>query len=238
MKLGKWIGGGLGWALFGPIGAIFGFAAGAIIDSDNFSTKSRYQTHTTQGDFIASLLVLIAAVMKADGTIKRSELEYVKDFLRQSLGEAAAQDALISLRNILRNDIPIEDVCRQINLNLDYSSKLQLIHLLIGVAQADKEISSSENELIKRIAILLQLNASTFESLLNVNNPVQDAYKVLEVSPNASNEEIKKAYRRLANEHHPDKVSYLGEELQKKAKEKFQKINEAYDIIKKERGIK
>lgn len=236
MKLGKWIGGGLGWALFGPIGAIFGFAAGAIIDVDEISIKSHQQT--TRGDFIASLLVLVAAVMKADGVVKRSELNYVKDFLRQSLGEAAAREALVTLRDILKSEIPVDEVCQQINLNLDYSSKLQLVHLLIGIAKADNELANAEIELIKRIAFILRVNTATFESIINVNNSIHDAYKVLEVSPDASNEEIKKVYRRLAVEHHPDKVSYLGEDLQKKAQEKFQKINEAYEIIKKERGIK
>jgi DnaJ like chaperone protein len=68
MKWGKWIGGGLGWAFFGPIGALFGFAAGAIIDSDEYVKTGK--NATTRGDFIASLLVLVAAIMKADGTIK------------------------------------------------------------------------------------------------------------------------------------------------------------------------
>ncbi len=236
MKWGKWIGGGLGWALFGPIGAIFGFAAGAIIDVDENTLKGRRKT--TRGDFIASLLVLVAAVMKADGTVKRSELNFVKAFLRDLLGEEEAQEALLSLRDIMKQEIPVELVCQQINAHLDHSSKLQLIHLLIGIAQSDKEMVASEIELIRNISFRLGINPSTFESLLRVNNPVEDAYKVLEISPDATDEEVKKAYRKLAIEHHPDKVSYLGEEIQKKAHEKFQKINEAYEQIKKQRGIK
>lgn len=236
MKWGKWIGGGIGWALFGPIGALFGFAAGAVIDSDEY-VKTAKNT-TTRGDFIASLLVLIAAVMKADGTIKRTELNYVKIFLRELLGEEEAQEALLSLRDILKKEIPIEQVCLQINSHLDYSSKLQLIHLLIGIAKADDFIDNKEIDLIKRIAYLLSISKVTIESLFNVNSSIDSAYKILEVSPNATDNEIKKAYRKLAIEHHPDKVSYLGEEIQKKAQEKFKKINEAYELIKKQRGIK
>lgn len=235
MKWGKWIGGGLGWALFGPIGALFGFAAGSIIDSDEYVKNKKKST--TRGDFIASLLVLIAAVMKADGTIKRTELNYVKTFLRELLGEEEALEALLSLRDILKKEIPIEQVCLQINGQLDYSSKLQLIHLLIGIVKVDDYIDNKEIDLIKRIAYLLSISKVTIESLLNVNSPIDNAYKILEVSPNATDNEIKKAYRKLAIEHHPDKVSYLGEEIQKKAQEKFKKINEAYEFIKKQRGI-
>ncbi len=234
MKWGKWIGIGLGWALFGPIGAIFGFAAGAIIDADEQNKKN---IETTRGDFIASLLVLIAAVMKADKSIKKAELDYVKASLIELLGPEETQEALLILRDIIKKDIPIENVCRQINLHLDYSSKLQLLYLLIEIAKADKSIHIEERNVIYHIAALLHIPGNTFESLIVVANPVLDAYKVLEVSPEATNEEIKKAYRRMAMEHHPDKVSYLGDEIQKKAQEKFKKIQEAYELIKKERGI-
>lgn len=236
MKWGKWIGGGIGWALFGPIGALFGFAAGAIIDSDEY-VKTAKNT-STRGDFIASLLVLIAAVIKADGTVKRTELNYVNTFLIELLGKEEAQEALLSLRDILKKEIPIEQICLQINSHLDYSSKLQLIHLLIGISKSDDFIDNKEIDLIKRIAYLLSISKLTIESLFNVNSSIDNAYKILEVLPNATDNEIKKAYRKLAIEHHPDKVSYLGEEIQKKAQEKFKKINEAYELIKKQRGIK
>jgi len=236
MKWGKWIGAGLGWTLFGPIGAIFGFAAGTIIDADE-NLKTERQV-TTRGDFIASFLVLVAAVMKADGTIKRSELDFVKKFLKDLLGHEEAQEALLTLRDILKKDIPIENVCYQINAHLEYESKLQLIHLLIEIAHADNELVKSEILVIKKIAILLNIPTSSFESLISKGSSIEDAYKILEVSPNASDEDIKKKYRKLALEHHPDKVSYLGEEIQKKAQERFKKINEAYEMIKKHRGFK
>lgn len=234
MKWGKWIGAGLGWALFGPIGALFGFAAGSIIDSDD-NNKKHFET--TRGDFLASLLVLIAAVMKADKRIKKVELDYVKASLIELMGPEEAQEAVLMLRDILKKDIPIDKVCGQINRYLDHSSKLQLLYMLIDIAKSDKSITVEEQNVIYRIAFLLNIPRHTFESLIVVTNPILDAYKVLELSPDATNEEIKKAYRRLAMEHHPDRVSYLGEEIQKKAQEKFKKIQEAYELIKKERGI-
>ena len=67
---------------------------------------------------------------------------------------------------------------------------------------------------------------------------LDDCYKILEVSPDATDEEVKKAYRVAAMKHHPDKVSHLGEDVRKKAEEKFAKVNEAYDKIKAARGMK
>jgi DnaJ like chaperone protein len=231
MKWGKWIGGGLGWALFGPIGGLLGFAVGSIIDADeNVSVK------TTQGDFIASLLVLIAAVMKADGTVKRSELEYVKTFLRSVLSEKETLDAL--LREIIKKDIDLDPVCIQINRYLDYSSKMQLAYLLIELAQSDNEFSQAEKNVLILIFKKLELPLSTFQFLVKKDITLEEAYNILGVSEKATDEEIKKAYRKLAMEHHPDRVAYLGEEIQKKAQEKFKKISEAYELIKNQRNIK
>lgn len=233
MKWGKWIGGGLGWAFFGPIGGLLGFAVGSIIDADeNVSVK------TTQGDFIASLLVLIAAVMKADGTVKRSELEYVKNFLRSVLSEKETLDALLQLREILKKDINLDPVCIQINRYLDYSSKMQLAYLLIELAQSDNELSQAEKNVLILIFKKLELSLSTFQYLVKKDITLEEAYKILGVSEKATDEEIKKVYRKLAMEHHPDRVAYLGEEIQKKAQEKFKKISEAYELIKSQRNIK
>jgi DnaJ like chaperone protein len=233
MKWGKWIGGGLGWALFGPIGGLLGFAVGSIIDADeNVSVK------TTQGDFIASLLVLIAAVMKADGTVKRSELEYVKTFLRSVLSEKETLDALLQLREIIKKDIDLDPVCIQINRYLDYSSKMQLAYLLIELAQSDNEFSQAEKNVLILIFKKLELPLSTFQFLVKKDITLEEAYNILGVSEKATDEEIKKAYRKLAMEHHPDRVAYLGEEIQKKAQEKFKKISEAYELIKNQRNIK
>jgi DnaJ like chaperone protein len=81
-----------------------------------------------------SLLVLIAAMLKADGKIMRSELDYVKKFLIQNFGAQGAKDALVMLKDLLKQDIPVQDVCEQISGHVNYSSRLQLLHfLLIGL---------------------------------------------------------------------------------------------------------
>src|SRR5512138_2509258 len=132
-KVGKWITGGLGWALFGPIGGIVGFVVGSMFDNTTVITgRQEYQPGqpTTQGGYIMSLLVLVAAVMKADGKVLKSELDYTKQFFVRSFGTAAAGEAVKILRDLLNQNIPVTDVCIQIRHNMDHPSRLQLVHFL------------------------------------------------------------------------------------------------------------
>ena len=236
----KWIGGGLGFVMGGPIGALIGFLAGSMVDNSQFQTDvySPSDYRTRPGDFGMSLIVLIAAVMKADGKIVRSELDYVKQFFIRQFGQSTASEALLMLRDILKKDIPVRDVCVQISQNMDYSSRLQLLHLLFNISLADSVIQSSELEMVEKISGYLGVNVSDFISIKNMFIPDTDfSYKILEVDPSASDEEVKKAYRRMAMKYHPDKVSHLGEEFRKTADEKFKKLNDAYKRIKRERNL-
>jgi len=237
--LGKWIGGGLGFVLGGPIGAVLGFLVGSMVD--NTTVQQTYSTSTrrsTPGDFGMSLLVLIAALMKADGKVLKSELDYVKRFFIQQFGEASAKEALIMLRDILKQNIPVRDVCVQISRNMDYSSRLQLLHLLFNIACADGTVNAAELDAIEKMAGYLNIASSDYLSIRNMFVPETDsAYKILEIEPSATDSEVKKAYRRMAMKYHPDKVGHLGEEFRKSADEKFKKVNEAYEKIKKERNM-
>lgn len=240
-KFGKWIGGGLGWAVGGPIGAIFGFMIGSVFDGASTRTADYTdvaQGRTTPGGYVMSLLVLIAAVMKADGRVLKSELNYVKNFLVQNFGPDSAREALKMLQDLLKQNIPVTDVCRQIERNMNYSSRLQLMHFLFGVANADGKVDDVELQLIEKISNSMGISSSDFGSIKAMFvKDANAAYKILEIDPSVSNEEIKKAYRRMAMKYHPDKVSHLGEDFRKAAKEKFQKVNQAYQIIKEERKI-
>lgn len=239
IKLGKWLGGGLGWALLGPIGGIIGFLVGSVIDESKTAVQRVITTgQTSKGDFVISLLVLIAAVMKADGTVKNSELEYVKNSFRKSFGEEAARESLLMLRDILKQNIPVDQVGQQIKMNMDYSSRLQLLHLLFGISAADGRIVQSEIDMIHYISNRIGVTTKDERSIRAMF--VADdgwVYKILEVTKESSVDEIKKSYRKMAMKYHPDKVSHLGQEFQNSAKEKFQKLNQAYEIIKKERGF-
>ncbi len=236
----KWIGGGLGWVMGGPIGGLLGFLIGSVVDNTTV-TAAEYRTgprQTTTGAFGMSLLVLIAAVMKADGKVVRSELNYVKQFFINQFGQETAGEALMILRDLLKQNIPVRDVCNQIRTNMDYSSRLQLLHILLNIAGADGAVTGAELELIEKMSGFLGISVSDFQSIRNMFVPETDsAYKILETDRSASDEEIKKAYRKMAMKYHPDKVSHLGDDFRKIAEDKFRSVNEAYEKIRKERNM-
>lgn len=243
--LGKILGGGLGFAFGGPIGALLGVAVGSMLDMgsspnarDN-SRSFRQNRQTTQGDFVISLLVLSASVMKADGKILKSELDYIKRFLVNQFGEDAAQEQLILLRDILKKDIPLRDVCEQIRTNVPHPARLQMLHFLFGIAQADSHVDTAEVNIIQRISNYLGIRQADFDSLKAMfYKDVGAAYTILEITPQATDEDVKKAYRKMALKYHPDRLGNLAEDLKKGAEEKFRKVQEAYETIQKERGFK
>lgn len=247
-KFGKWIGAGLGAFAGGPIGAIVGFVIGSAFDVgssanvqnpyNNPYQGGRTTARPTTGGYATSLLVLVAAVMKSEGKTLKSELDFVKAFFVRNFGLESANEAMIMLRDLLQQNIPVTDVCHQIQRNMDYSSRLQLMHFLFGIAQANGEFHSEELKLIAHIAVNMGISSKDYDSIKSMFIKNTDsAYKILEIEPTVTDEELKKAYRKMAMKYHPDKVSYLGEDFQNQAKEKFQKVNEAYEEIKKQRNI-
>jgi DnaJ like chaperone protein len=246
-KFGKWFGGTLGWAIGGPIGALLGFAIGTLLDNADFEVQTSRgggpipnpsRRSAAYGDFSASLLVLSAAVMKADGKHLKSELDYVRKFFTMQFGEAHATQAMLGLKELLQKEIPLRDVCLQIRQFMPLSQRLQLLHYLFGIAQADGIVDRMEVDVIYSIASFMGIPDADFNSLKAMYfRDVNRDYLILEVAATATDEEVKKAYRRMAVKYHPDKVSQLGEEVQKAAKEKFQHVQQAYENIKKQRGL-
>jgi len=234
------LGAGIGFIIGGgPIGAIIGYALGTIFGNNYTKEDTKFMgENPRQQDFSASLLVLSAAVMKADGTVKKSELDYVKRFFFSNFGQEQAEKYILTLREILKQDIQIADVSQQIGRYMGYSSKLQLLHYLFGIASADGQVHETEVDVIQTIARYMGISMPDFDSIKAMFvKQVDDAYTILGIEPSASDEEVKKAYREMAKKNHPDKVAYLGDDVRKAAEKKFQEINDAYDKIKKQRGI-
>ncbi len=231
MNMNKWLWGGLGWAIGGPIGAIMGYALGSI-------TSQQTYTQTRGGDFGAAMLVLFAAVMKADNELKKTELEFVKRFFIENFGTSYTKQRMELFKKILKQDIDIKSVCNQIKIHMDINSKLQLIHVMFGLSKADNNIHKNELSTISNIARLIGLNEKDFNSIkaMFIEN-TESAYKILGLDSKSNNSEIKLAYRKMAAKFHPDKVAHLGEEFTKVAEEKFKAINDAYQKIKKERNL-
>ncbi len=235
----KWLWGGLGWSIFGPLGGIMGFALGSMSDnrSSGYYRKDAHYPRTRPGDFGVSMMVLLAAVMKADEKLLKSELDFVKKFLVQTFGTEHSQDLMVLFKDILDQDYPLRDVCAQIKRHMDHPARLEMVHVLFGLAQADRNIDPSEMEVIGIISGYLGISSADFKSIQAMFMRDSGApYRVLEVDPEASREEVKKAYRKMANKYHPDKVAHLGEDFGVVAEEKFKSINDAYAHIKEERG--
>ena len=247
MSVTKWIFGGLGFVLGGPIGALVGVLIGSLFDynikkydEEQAPNAKRSYKRATQGDIQVSIIVLIACVIKADGRVLKSEINYIKPFLLRNFGEEGAKQALLLLKELLNKDIDSTAIAQHIGQNTNYSTRLELLRVLIEVANADGNIDPIELQVIERIAKAMSIQNADFQSILALYQRQKDinwAYTALEISPSSSNDEVKKAYRRMAMKYHPDKVANAGEDIRQQATEKFRGINEAYEHIKQQRGL-
>lgn len=254
MGLGKWIGGLLGWVTLGPIGALLGFWFGSAVDgyvdrarqiSDGGEqaggrpyARTSYSAAEQRNSFLVSLLVLSAAVIKADGRTQQSELDYVRDFVRRNFGDAAVPEAMRMLDQFCRQEVNIYSVGPQIARYMNYSQRLQLFHYLVRIAMADGSFDKREKGVLEAIGSTIGLQSADVDSVIAMfYKDSSAAYTVLEISPDATDEEVRTAYRKMAMKNHPDKVATLGPDVQKAATEKFRQVQEAYETIKRERGM-
>jgi DnaJ like chaperone protein len=251
----KFIGAIAGYFLLGRnfFGIIIGFVIGSVIDSVKVVTSRkagqggvedifdyyRQQASRSHEDFATMLMALSAEVMKADGKPLKSELEYIKAFFAQQFGPQFSREHLQILKHFLdAPSIPIDRICNDIKFRTQVEVRIQLLHYLFGIAKADGHVADVEIDVLRRIADLMAIPHSDFESVKNMfYRDVNSDYHVLGIEPTVTDDEVKKAYRQMAVRYHPDKVTHMGEEYQKGAKEKFQKIQEAYENIKKSRGM-
>ena len=241
MGFGKWIAGALGWAMFGPIGGILGYYFASRVEklAENAVVYSEDQTYNQgqRNSFLMSLLVLSAAVIKADGKTTSQELSTLRSFFARNFGPQAGKEAEEIVKDLLSKDFNLYEVCGQIRSCMDYSQRLQLYHYLVSLGACDG-LHKSEIDVLEVIASYIGLSKNEVDSIFAQVRPSNDSnYRILEITPEATNDEVKKAYRKMAVKYHPDKVATLGEDVQKAAEEKFKAISQAYEAICKERGI-
>ena len=241
MGLGKWIVGGLGWAMFGPLGGILGYYIASRMEKLSEAVAQQGETQSwNQGQrnsFLMSLLVLSASVIKADGKITDKEIATLRSFFSRNFGAWAADEAEELVREIANKDYNLYDVCMQIRSCMDYSQRLQLYHYLVSLGACDS-LHQREIDILETIATYIGLSKTEVDSIFAQFRPSNDSnYKILEITPDATNDEVKKAYRKMAIKYHPDKVATLGEDIQKAAEEKFKAISQAYEAICRERGM-
>lgn len=252
MKKGKWIGMVIGWVVSGPLGAMVGLAIGTVLDnvSDEEGNPRQQAAQDEQGGrsgFLFSLLVLAAYIIRSDGKVMHSEMEVVRRFLRQNFGEEAVAEGEQILYRLFEEQkrqshvafsATVSRCCAQMAAHMDHPMRLQLLNFLVIIAQADGRVPSEELGALSDCARWMGLSRSDLDSMLHLRgDSLEEAYKVLGVAPTATDDEIRRAYRKLALEHHPDRVASLGPDIRQAAENKMQEINAARDKVFKARGM-
>lgn len=265
MKNKKWIGGFLGWITSHSImGALAGFVLGSIFDArtrmrelseqdsrqsgSSKKTDTRRQREGTRNSFLFSMMVLAAHIIRADGKIMHSEMELVREFLRQNFGDDAVEqgnDILLRLFDYRKQkgealwQQQIAASCGEMALHMNVDMRRQLMAFLCEIAKADGSASSEEITALHDVAVRLGLNADIVEQLLHLGGgSLEDAYAVLGITKDATDDEVRKAFRKMALQYHPDKVATLGEDVKAAAEQKFKEINNAKELIYNARGMK
>jgi len=244
----RWLGAFIGYVVYRFPGALIGFVVGSLIDSMMGKKRGGFQQvfqqqqrggNVTPADFELNLLSLASLVIKADGEVSQRELDYVRQYFVQAYGKERANATFRTFNEVIKNrEVSAQNICALLRQRTRYESRLQLLHFLFSIANADGHVSEPEVKEINRISGYLGVQYRDFESIkaMFFKNP-DSAYKILEIDRSATTAEIKKAYREMAKKYHPDKLQHMDEAYQKGAQEKFTKVQEAYEQLQKERGF-
>ncbi|MCM4159073.1 molecular chaperone DjiA [Antarcticibacterium flavum] len=241
----KWILAIIGFMFFRYAGAVLGFILGTVIDNWSRSSTSfqagygREGQKVSPGDFELNLLSLASIVIKADGKVSQTELDYVRAYFVQAYGKERANATFRTFNDVIKNrEISAQRIGLYLQQRTRYEVRLQIIHFLFSIAKADGQVSQAELNQLREISGFLNLMKRDFESIKAMFfKSADNAYKILEIEKSATDAEVKKAFRTMAKKYHPDKLQHMDEAYRKGAEEKFRKVQEAYEHIQKERGI-
>ncbi|MGJ8683162.1 MAG: TerB family tellurite resistance protein [Nonlabens sp.] len=200
--------------------------------------RGQRQTVSPQ-DFELHLLSLTSIVIKADGKVTDSELRYVRNYFIQSYGEQRASQIFKVFNEVVKKrEVNAARICQYLNARTRIESRIQILHFLFGIANADGNVGAAELRILEQIAGYLRLTQRDFISIKAMFVQERDnAYKILEIDKTVQDSEVKKAYRTMAKKYHPDKLMDMDEAYRKGAEDKFRKVQEAYETIRKERGM-
>ena len=260
---GKILGGTFGFMIGGPIGALLGaalghnFDKGLQIDHDSGSFGQGNQERVQTVFFTASFSVM-GAVCKADGQVSKDEIAIAREVMGQmQLSAEQRQAAMALFSEGKREDFPLEDVLEQLRREIGprHNLKRMFLEIQLYAAFADGRMHPREKSLLLKACRILRVSQSEFGKLeaairaqfhhqssrsgTDTGPSLKDAYALLNVKESASNAEVKKAYRRLLSQHHPDKLVSKGlpEEMMKIAADRTHEIRQAYEKIKTERNF-
>ncbi|RRO23194.1 molecular chaperone DjiA [Flavobacteriaceae bacterium 14752] len=243
----KWVGAIIGFFFRGFFGALAGYLIGSLLDivllpkrrRQSFGDVFQGSQSVSPGDFELNLLSLASLVIKADGSVSQKELDYVRGYFVQAYGKERANATFKTFNEVIKKrQVSASNICQFLKPRVRYEVRLQIIHFLFNIAQADGHITDKEIKKINEISGYFQLSYRDFESIKAMFiKSADEAFKILEVDEDASDADIKKAYRKMVKKYHPDKLQNMDEAYQKGAKEKFNKVQEAYEQLQKERGF-
>lgn len=261
---GKIVGGTLGFMMGGPIGALLGVYAGHNFDSglnQDFGTTSQFKLGSqerVQAAFFTATFSILGYISKADGHVSKSEINLAKSIMDEMQLSPELKKAAQQLFNQgKKTGFDFESVLQQLKREvIGRSTLLQLfLEIQIRAASADGAIDSSEKRILEQLASLLGFDNYQLASIISRvqagqhyqqqqqntsqsnRSGLANAYQILGLDASCSDQELKRTYRRLMAQHHPDKLVAKGlpEEMIKLATEKTQEIKGAYDIIRKAR---
>jgi DnaJ like chaperone protein len=166
-------------------------------------------------------------------------MDYVRRYFVSTYGKDKANAIFRTFNEVVKKrEVSAERICNYLNQRTRYEVRLQLLHFLFGIAQADGSLRPAEIDKIWEIAGYFRVSHIDFESIKAMFiKSADNAYKILEIEKSVSDEEVKKAYRTMAKKYHPDRVNTQNEAIKKGAEEKFKEVQKAYETIQQERGL-